>query len=152
MTPAQSRAARALLHWSQLQLANAAKISEGTLRNFEAGRSVPIANTLHALRAALEAAGVKFTNGGEPGIKLRKSISGAQIRAGRLLLQWSPEGLAERAKVSVKIIKRSEAAEGKPMVRMGHGVAIRYALERAGVVFVDENGQGPGVRLSKGYE
>jgi hypothetical protein len=27
--------------------------------------------------------------------------------------------------------------------------AIRRALEKAGVIFVDENGEGPGVRLKK---
>ena len=74
MTPAQSRAARGLLDWSQLQLANAAKVSESTLRNFEAGRSVPISNNLDALHTALESAGVIFVeeNGAGPGVRLRK--------------------------------------------------------------------------------
>jgi hypothetical protein len=30
--------------------------------------------------------------------------------------------------------------------------AIRAALESAGVIFVEENGEGPGVRLRKGAE
>ena len=71
MTPAQSRAARGLLDWSQAQLASAAKVSESALRNFEAGRSTPIANNLAALRRALETGGVEFTNGGQPGVRLR---------------------------------------------------------------------------------
>jgi hypothetical protein len=29
-------------------------------------------------------------------------------------------------------------------------VAVRAALESAGVIFVNENGEGPGVRLRKG--
>ena len=46
-------------------------MSESTLRNFEAGRSTPMANNLDALRRALEAAGVEFTNGGQPGVRLK---------------------------------------------------------------------------------
>lgn len=68
----QIRAARGLVNWSQAQLAKAAAVGESTVRNFEAGRSIPMGNNLAAIQAALEAAGVEFTNGGEPGVKLRK--------------------------------------------------------------------------------
>jgi transcriptional regulator with XRE-family HTH domain len=71
MLPAQSRAARALLDWSQEFLATKASISVTTLRNFERGASVPVANNLAAIRTALEAAGVEFTNGEAPGVRLR---------------------------------------------------------------------------------
>src|SRR6476660_6522218 len=74
MTPAQSRAARGLLDWSQMKLATAAKVGESTLRNFEAGRSIPMANNLDALCRALESAGVVFVeeNGHGPGVSVRK--------------------------------------------------------------------------------
>nr|WP_205666107.1 helix-turn-helix domain-containing protein [Aquabacter cavernae] len=74
MTPAQCRAARGLIEWSQSELAAAANVGLSTLRNFEAGRSVPMANNMAAIRAALEAAGVKFIpqNGGGPGVRLNK--------------------------------------------------------------------------------
>jgi hypothetical protein len=42
------------------------------VRNFEAGRSVPVANNLSAIQKAPEAAGVDFTNGDQPGVRLRK--------------------------------------------------------------------------------
>jgi transcriptional regulator with XRE-family HTH domain len=70
MTPAQCRAARALVDRSQEDLAKSANLGLSTVRNFESGRSVPIANNLAAMRAALEAAGVEFING--TGVKLRK--------------------------------------------------------------------------------
>lgn len=71
MIPAQCRAARALLDWSQQQLAVAAKIGNATIRNFEGGKSTPQNATLDVLQRALELAGVEFTNGDEPGVKLK---------------------------------------------------------------------------------
>ncbi|TIV38999.1 MAG: helix-turn-helix transcriptional regulator [Mesorhizobium sp.] len=69
MTPAQCRAARALLDWSQQHLAEVSKIGNATIRNFEGGKSTPQHATLDVLRRALEAAGVEFING--TGVKLR---------------------------------------------------------------------------------
>ncbi|CAM5767318.1 helix-turn-helix domain-containing protein [Bosea minatitlanensis] len=66
MLPAhQSRAARALLGWSQTDLANASRVSISTIRDYETEKRVPIPNNLAAIRAALEAAGIQFV---EPGI------------------------------------------------------------------------------------
>jgi transcriptional regulator with XRE-family HTH domain len=71
ISPAQSRAARALLGWPQTKLAMRSSLSESTVRDFEKGRRVPTTNNLAAIRAALERAGVTFTNRNEPGVKLR---------------------------------------------------------------------------------
>ena len=72
-TPAQCRAARGLLDWTQDELAKAAGVGVVTVRQFEAGRAEPRGSTLAVLLQALEAAGVEFTNGDAPGVKLRKS-------------------------------------------------------------------------------
>ncbi|WP_036286391.1 DNA-binding transcriptional regulator [Methylosinus sp. PW1] len=74
MNPAQCRAARALLDWSQQQLAEAARVGVVTVRQFEASASQPRNATLDVLQRALEAAGVIFVdeNGEGAGVRLRK--------------------------------------------------------------------------------
>ena len=74
MSPAQTRAARALLNWSQEQLAEKASVSVTTLRNYERGATVAMTNNLNAMRGALEAAGVVFIpeNGGGAGVRLAR--------------------------------------------------------------------------------
>ncbi len=63
--------ARAATGLGLRELAAAAGVSLQTVTRLEAGETLRPA-TLAAIRAALEAAGVEFTNGGEPGVKLRK--------------------------------------------------------------------------------
>ena len=70
--PNQVRAARALLGWSREQLSAACATPIRTLDRLEKGEGAPQRRTLAAVAAALEAAGVVFTNGDEPGVKLRK--------------------------------------------------------------------------------
>ncbi len=72
MTPAQCRAGRALLELTQTQLAKAAGLGLSTVVDFERARRTISLDAITAIRAALEAAGVEFTNGDEPGVKLRK--------------------------------------------------------------------------------
>jgi transcriptional regulator with XRE-family HTH domain len=72
MTSDQSRAARGLLDWSQAELAARSNLSESTIRDFEKGRRVPSINNLAAVRRALEAAGVEFIDGDQPGVRLMR--------------------------------------------------------------------------------
>jgi transcriptional regulator with XRE-family HTH domain len=72
MTPDQSRAARGLLDWSQAELAARSNLSESTIRDFEKGRRIPSINNLAAIRRALEAAGVEFIDGNQPGVRLTR--------------------------------------------------------------------------------
>jgi transcriptional regulator with XRE-family HTH domain len=74
ITPEQSRAARALLNWSQEELSVAAHIGIVTVRQFELGNTTPRFLTLQAMRRVLEEAGVIFIdeNGDGPGVRLRK--------------------------------------------------------------------------------
>lgn len=77
MTPAQCRAARAILGKSQQEIADAAGVGIQTLIAFESARRQPYAKTLDAIRQALEAQGVLFIaeNGEGAGVRLRKDRS-----------------------------------------------------------------------------
>lgn len=77
LSPAQCRAARALLNWSQTDLETKAGVSRKTLADFEGGKRQPYERTLAEIRATLEKAGVVFlaageTKAGGPGVRLKK--------------------------------------------------------------------------------
>jgi transcriptional regulator with XRE-family HTH domain len=71
--PSQIRAARAILDWTQAELAERAGISKTGLNNIERGSSDPKSSTLAAIQRVLEEAGVQFIpeNGGGAGVRLR---------------------------------------------------------------------------------
>ena len=62
LIPAQCRAARALLGWSQQDLERASRVAKKTIADFERGARNPFPRTLDDLIEALEKAGVEFTN------------------------------------------------------------------------------------------
>ena len=73
-------------------------------------------------------------------------MNAAQCRMARAALQIGVRDLAEMAKVAASTIARLEAGEElKPRTVE----AIQRALEEGGVIFVAENGEGPGVRLRR---
>ncbi len=70
----QLRAARALLGMDQETLAKRIGVSDNTIRNMEAAGAELVggfASTREKVHQGLEALGVEFTNGSEPGVKLR---------------------------------------------------------------------------------
>ncbi|TDK49708.1 helix-turn-helix domain-containing protein [Antarcticimicrobium luteum] len=74
----QVKAARALLRWSQGDLANRSGVSLPTIKRLEAatGEIGGRVDTANSIRAALESAGVQFIeeNGGGPGVRLRNRL------------------------------------------------------------------------------
>jgi len=79
-----------------------------------------------------------------------KGLRSSQIRAARALLRWSADDLARESALGLNTIKRAELAEDETSLTIVNDLAVRRALEAAGVMFIDENGgAGPGVRLRK---
>jgi len=72
---AQCRAARALLGWSQAELAGHARVAAKTIVDFEGEKRRPHDRTLVDLRRTLQEAGVEFIdeNGGGAGARLAKA-------------------------------------------------------------------------------
>jgi transcriptional regulator with XRE-family HTH domain len=74
-------------------------------------------------------------------------ITSAQCRAGRGLVGLSQAELAAAAGVGLSTVRDLETE--RRTVAVDSLAAIRAALESAGVVVIDENGGGAGVRLAK---
>jgi transcriptional regulator with XRE-family HTH domain len=75
ITGNQLKAARALADVDQLTVAQAAKVAVNTIRNMESRGQNPITSgavTVRNVQIALESFGVEFTNGDQPGVRLKK--------------------------------------------------------------------------------
>ena len=75
------------------------------------------------------------------------SITSAQCRAARAIIDMTQPSLAEAAGLGLSTVVDFE--KSRRQVSDDAKAAIRAALEAAGVIFIDSNGDGPGVRLRK---
>lgn len=80
-----------------------------------------------------------------------RMFTGEQLRAARALLKWSRDQLAAASGVSAIAIKECESGISDP--RRSTLIAVRSALSKAGVIFLDENdAHGPGVAFSASHK
>jgi hypothetical protein len=84
--------------------------------------------------------------------RMVKPLASSQIRAARALVRWTVDDLAREAALGRNTILRAEVAEGQTSLTAANDLAIRRALEAAGVEFIDGNDGGPGVRLRKAHQ
>jgi transcriptional regulator with XRE-family HTH domain len=93
------RAARALLRWEQRQLSEASSVSLPTLKRLEAkpGNLAAHASTVAALVKALETAGIEFTNGERPGVRL-SAAAFADIARANSQSRLLPANAAKKSK------------------------------------------------------
>ena len=73
VTSAQVRMARAALNWTVRDLAEATGLHRNTINNLEFGRYAGDPETLAIIEKVLTRAGIEFTNGDQPGVRLRKA-------------------------------------------------------------------------------
>jgi transcriptional regulator with XRE-family HTH domain len=116
LTPAQARAARALLAWSQQDLATKANIATSTVADFERGRRTPVPQNAQAMRAAFERDGISFPVGGAvrgPALPKLADLTkaGTPIRYvnGTDLAQWAERrhGQASMPTLIAKLVRAS---------------------------------------------
>ena len=81
ISAAQCRAGRAMLEWSQDQLAENARVARPTIADFERNTRFPMRNNLFSIISAFEAAGLEFIADNEDG--------GAGVRFRRVELEYS---------------------------------------------------------------
>jgi len=81
--------------------------------------------------------------------KRKTVITSEQIRAGRALLRWSAQELADRSGVGIATVLRLEQQDGVPSGRSHTLLELQRALETAGVEFIGTLEDAPGVRLVK---
>ena len=70
-----------------------------------------------------------------------------QCSAARGLVDWSQADLGSRSNLSESTVRDFE--KGRRIPGPNNLAAMRAALETAGVIFIEENGEGAGVRLRK---
>jgi len=80
MKAVQLRMARAAVGWGVRELAERAGITANTVTRIENGADAK-QSTMDRLQGALEAAGVEFTNGDQPGVRLTRAAAVRSVEA-----------------------------------------------------------------------
>lgn len=104
ITASQIRAARGLLDWTRDHLVEKSGVPKSTLVRVESDAVTPRQSTLTAIRTALEAAGVEFTNGDAPGVRL---------------LGPATQALRQREAIRQKMIEKSGIPDVKFVAKDG---------------------------------
>ena len=98
MRAIQLRMARAAIGWGVRELAEKAGVTANTVTRIENGADAK-QSTIDALQRALEAAGIEFTNGDQPGVRLTKA---AAVRSAE------PDS-AQSRRLAAKVVRRKTA-------------------------------------------
>ena len=76
-------------------------------------------------------------------------LTGEQLKAARALVRLEQRAVASASGLSFETIRRLEMNRGPISANTKTEDALRRAFRALGVIFIDENGEGPGVRLRK---
>ena len=109
ITASQCRAGRALIEWTEDQLAEAARVSVRTIADFEHERTVPPMTSLQAIEAALLGAGVALVDGGKAaGSAWSRTYTAERYHqpADELTADWRFDGIAADAELLYALGRR----------------------------------------------
>jgi transcriptional regulator with XRE-family HTH domain len=98
MKAIQLRMARAAMGWGVRELAQKAGVTANTVTRIENGADAK-QSTINALQRALEAAGIEFTHGDQPGVRLTKAAAARSAEPGS----------AQSRRVAAKVVRRKTA-------------------------------------------
>ena len=98
MRAIQLRMARAAIGWGVRELAEKAGVTANTVTRIENGADAK-QSTIDALQRALEAAGIEFTNGDQPGVRLTKAAAARSAE---------PDS-AQSRRLAAKVVRRKTA-------------------------------------------
>jgi transcriptional regulator with XRE-family HTH domain len=98
MKAIQLRMARAAIGWGVRELAKKAGVTANTVTRIENGADAK-QSTIDALQRALEAAGIEFTNGDQPGVRLTKAAAARSAE---------PDS-AQSRRLAAKVVRRKTA-------------------------------------------
>ena len=98
MRAIQLKMARAAIGWGVRELAEKAGVTANTVTRIENGADAK-QSTIDALQRALEAAGIEFTNGDQPGVRLTKAVAARPAEPGS----------AQRRRVAAKVVRGKSA-------------------------------------------
>ena len=110
ISAAQCRAARAILNWSQDELATNAQVARATVADFERRERDPVRNNMFSIISAFEARGVTFVDEGElgAGVRLKQPeleyINSVRVRGGDVIIPMKFRGQKFSAVVPREVI------------------------------------------------
>jgi PAS domain S-box-containing protein len=135
----------ALATQTQYEVEHRGRAADGSYRWFKS-RALPVLNADGTVR---EWIGITVDINDSkvwPSQQAADTITGAQLRAARGILNWSVRDLAEAASVSPSTIRRLEESNGAPQGPEPSLAPIRASLEAAGVEFLFPPVGKPGLR------
>ena len=96
MRAIQLRMARAAIGWGVRELAKRAGVTANTVTRIENGADAK-QSTMDRLQHALEEAGVEFTNGDQPGVRLSKAATAQFAGLRPIVTTKAPRGKLSKA-------------------------------------------------------
>lgn len=132
------KAGRALLDWTQQELADKAGLHIGTIARFEAGTGMHAENR-ERIATVMQEAGISFIVGPDTSTTatgvIHASAAPNVIKAGRALLDWTQKDLSDNTGLPITTIVQLEAGA---VINVPASETIQEIMEAAGLAFIQD--------------